>query len=140
MKTVSLHVIMLLQTLWGTVHAQNEYQTIQVNVTNIKANKGTILVGLYKNEKDFLNKTYKGTKIKANKEGVQVTFKNIEPGTYAISLYHDKDDNNEMNTFLGIPTEPYGVSNNAKGQFGPPQWEEAKFKVSGQKTIQNISL
>jgi len=140
MKTVSIIVIILLQSLWATINAQNENQMIQVNITNIKVSKGTIIIGLYKSEEGFLNKAHKATKIKATKEGGQVVFNDIEPGMYAISLYHDKDDNNELNSFLGIPIEPYGVSNNAKGQFGPPQWEKAKFLVSDKKTIQHISL
>ena len=29
--------------------------------------------------------------------------------------------------FLGIPKEPFGFSNDAKGKFGPPKWNDAVF-------------
>jgi len=140
MKTVFLLAMIIAQAIWGVINAQNNNQNIEVNISNIKTSEGTIIVGLYKNQKDFLNKAYKGKAIKPNKTGVQVVFENIEPGVYAISLYHDEDDNKKLNTFIMIPTEPYGVSNNAKGQFGPPQWEKAKFTVADKNVIQNISL
>jgi len=140
MKTVFLLALIFAQAIWATINAQNNAQRIEVNITNIQNNEGTIQVGLYKTEKDFLNKIYKGITIKPKKTGVQIVFEDIEPGIYAISLYHDEDDNKKLNTFIMIPTEPYGVSNNAKGQFGPPQWEKAKFTVADKNVIQNISI
>ena len=39
----------------------------------------------------------------------------IPPGTYAIGVYIDENDNEKLDTnFLGIPKEQYGFSNNAK--------------------------
>mgnify|MGYP005997300017 FL=1 len=32
--------------------------------------------------------------------------------------------------FLGIPKEPIGMSNNAKGFMGPPKYKDAKFNVT----------
>ena len=37
----------------------------------------------------------------------------IPPGTYAIKLHIDENENGELDTnFLGIPKEQYGISNN----------------------------
>jgi uncharacterized protein (DUF2141 family) len=30
-----------------------------------------------------------------------------------------------------MPNEPYGFSNNAKGNFGPPTWDDIKFQLEG---------
>lgn len=36
------------------------------------------------------------------------------PGTYAVKLHIDENENGELDTnFLGIPKEQYGISNNA---------------------------
>ena len=35
-------------------------------------------------------------------------------GKYAIAIYHDKNDNDEFDTFFGLPAEKYGFSKNAK--------------------------
>lgn len=51
-------------------------------------------------------------------------------GTYAVRLYHDENDNGELDTnVFGVPREAYGFSNNARGRFGPPNFEEAAFTV-----------
>ena len=69
------------------------------------------------------------------------TFKNIPKGVYAISLFHDENDNGTMDTnFVGIPKEAYGCSNNAKGFMGPPKWQDAKFEINDQVITQTITL
>jgi len=30
---------------------------------------------------------------------------------------------------MGMPNEPYGFSNDARGSFGPPSFEDASFVV-----------
>ena len=41
-----------------------------------------------------------------------------------------------MDTNLfGIPKEDYGCSNNARGFMGPPKYNDAKFQLTGNKTI-----
>ena len=37
--------------------------------------------------------------------------------------------------FLGIPKEPIGISNNAKGFMGPPKYKDAKFELKHDKTL-----
>ncbi|GAA4276219.1 DUF2141 domain-containing protein [Aquimarina mytili] len=122
------------------VFSQTSDLSIDVIIDNIKSDQGTIKIGLYKSEETFLRNPIKSISEKAKKEGIKVTFENLEEGEYAISLYHDEDDNQKLNTFFKIPTEPYGTSNNAKGKFGPPKWEDAKFKVSDTKETQHITL
>ena len=64
-----------------------------------------------------------------NKKATAI-FKNIARGMYAISVFHDKNDNKKMDTnFVGIPKEPTGMSNGAKAFFGPPKYKDAKFMV-----------
>ncbi len=140
MKTTFFTLTILLLAFSTSGFGQQNGQSISVSIDNIKSNDGTLKIGLYNNKDNFLRKPYKSISIKAKKEGVKVTFENIEDGAYAISLYHDEDDNQKMNTFFKIPTEPYGTSNNAKGRFGPPQWEDAMFIVSGKSVTQHISL
>lgn len=140
MKTLKFITILLLLLCAKTTTAQEPEHSLTVTISNIESNKGTIQVGLYNSKSSFLNTPYRSTSIQAKTGSVQVIFKNVPKGVYAISLYHDKDNNNELNTFFKIPTEPYGISNNAKGKFGPPNWEEAKFSVLDKDTAQPIQL
>lgn len=51
----------------------------------------------------------------------------------AVSAHHDKNTNDKLDKNpLGIPTEPYGFSQNPKRGFGPPSFEEALFEYPSQ--------
>jgi len=75
---------------------------------------------------------------------------NVEPGNYAMRLYLDLNQNNELDTnFIGIPTEPIGFSNNyqpkTKPAFKPAEFTlnentTAEIKVSLQQPLGNIGL
>ncbi len=57
-------------------------------------------------------------------------------GKYAVSAVYDENSNEEMDTnFMGIPTENYGFSNDARGRFGPPKLEDQLFELNENKTI-----
>ncbi len=119
----------------------NSGSTITVNVSNLKNNDGKVHVGLYNTKESFLGKQYKGEISKIDNKTCSVVFADIPKGTYAISLYHDENNNNKMDTrMFGIPKEDYGCSNNAKGFMGPPKWEDAKFQVNNEAITQDIKL
>ena len=55
-----------------------------------------------------------------------VVLKDLPEGPLAISLFQDANANGRLDmNAMGIPTEPYGFSNNASGSFGPPKFEQA---------------
>ena len=59
-----------------------------------------------------------------------MTFKDIPVGIYAVSVFHDENDNGKLDTnSFGIPNEQFGCSNNAKGFMGPSKWKNAKFEL-----------
>ncbi len=110
---------------------QQKTYDIKVEVKNAKSDEGKMFFALYDNEEDFLKKEIKGEiKVITNKTSI-ITFKNVPAGVYAVSVFHDKNDNGEMDTNgLGIPIENFGCSNDAKGFMGPPKWKNAKFELS----------
>ena len=65
----------------------------------------------------------------------------LSPGSYAIRIFHDVDGDGELGTtLLGIPSEPWGTSNNAVGSFGPPKWHAVKFEIGDEAETQSINL
>lgn len=119
----------------------NSNPDVIVNISNLNSNKGKVYVAIYNTEESFLYKGFQYLSAKIGANTCSVIFKNIPEGTYAVSMFHDENDNNKMDTnFLGIPKEDYGCSNNAKGFMGPPKWEDAKFQVSNKTVIQNIQI
>ncbi len=60
----------------------------------------------------------------------EITLTDLAYGEYAISVYHDRNDNGKLDTGLfGIPKEALGTSNDAKIRFGPPKYEDAVFML-----------
>jgi uncharacterized protein (DUF2141 family) len=52
----------------------------------------------------------------------------------AIAAYHDANANEVLDrNAIGIPSERYGFSNNARGVTGPPTFEEATIELSGEQ-------
>jgi uncharacterized protein (DUF2141 family) len=134
MKTQNQIPVLLLICLC-TSSALFAQKDLQVTVKNIKETTGTIRVGLFNNENDFLKKAVEGKVVKATANEVTIVFTNLKEGDYAVSVIHDKNENGELDSnFMGIPNEPYGFSNNAMGTFGPPSFEKAKVSVTTVKT------
>ena len=53
------------------------------------------------------------------------------PQQFAIAAFHDENGDGVLNrSVFGIPMEPYGFSNQAKGKFGPPSFEQAVLSRS----------
>ena len=71
------------------------------------------------------------TKTMVVDQKAQVVFTSLPYGWYGISLYHDENNNGEMDkNAMGIPKEAYGFSNNAKGFFGKPSYKKVMFQLN----------
>jgi len=115
--------------------------SIKVNISNIKSDKGTIHVGLYSTQTTWLRNPLYGKIAQIENGLAYVEFEGLEKGEYAISLFHDENDNEKLDTgWFGIPKEPYACSNGAKGKFGPPKWDDAVFKYDNKLVEQTIKL
>src|SRR5688572_14316142 len=95
------------------VIAQNAQSLL---IENLDKRNGKLYIGWYNQAGDF-RKPDKAVlkKIVAvtGSEAVSVLFENVPPGTYAIALFLDENDNGKIDTnFIGIPREKYGFSNN----------------------------
>jgi uncharacterized protein (DUF2141 family) len=67
----------------------------------------------------------------AEAKGVICRFGDVPEGRYAASVGHDLNGNKRVDTnFVGLPTEPWGVSNNARPTLRAPRFEEAAFTVA----------
>lgn len=79
-------------------------------------------------------------RIPARAGSTTVALDSLPAGEYAIRVMQDLDANGELNTNLvGLPLEPWGISNDALGRFGPPRWEDARFAFP-EVTTQVITL
>ena len=137
MKSIVLFIICL--SLSISVWAQNDTnKTITVSINNIKNDTGKILLGLHTAD-TFMKTEALQNKTAGIKDGkIKITFTNVAPGEYAILTLHDENNNKKMDfTPNRMPKEDYGLSNNPMS-FGPPQFSEAKFKVTTEDINLNI--
>ncbi|PQJ78637.1 DUF2141 domain-containing protein [Polaribacter porphyrae] len=123
-----------------SLQAQEGKETydLTIEISGMETDKGKVFIALYNSEKTFLksSKTTKGTNAVVKDGKAIAYFKGLKKGDYAVSLFHDENDNNKMDTkIFGIPKEPYGFSNNATGFMGPPKYKDAKFSIEANKTI-----
>jgi uncharacterized protein (DUF2141 family) len=114
--------------------AQNTNLT--VSVSGLKNNTGIVKVGLYNSEGTFLKSTYKSVTSEIKNNSATVTFVDVAKGEYGISAYQDENSNGKLDkNMMGIPSEDFACSNNAKGFMGPPAYEDAKFNINKDSKI-----
>jgi len=115
--------------------AQNVKLTVAVS--GLKNDTGIVKIGLYNSDGTFLKTTYKSLTSEIKNNQAVVTFENLPVGEYAISTYHDENINGVLDrNAMGIPSEEYAASNNAKGFMGPPLYKDAKFDVSKDSKVE----
>jgi len=74
-------------------------------------------------------------------EGAVLRFRNVTPGTYAIALLHDENDNGRADRALGMmPTEGFGFSRDARVRMGPPDFDDAAVTIGENATRLTIRM
>ncbi len=124
-----MHYLLIAAVSMASWFSPAEQASITITFKNIKKAKGQILVALRDTKGEMLD----GYIVPVTKTGsITYTIKDVKPGKYTIAAYHDINKDEELNTnFMGIPNEPYGFSNDARGTFGPPSFEDQTFTVGG---------
>jgi uncharacterized protein (DUF2141 family) len=113
---------------------------LRVVVDGLRLPGGTLLVGVYDSKE-----SYARALDRAEKDGFQndpervagialrvhggsratAVIPDLPPGTYGVIVFHDENGNGRLDkNFWGVPTEPYGFSNNAVGTLGAPSFAE----------------
>lgn len=121
--------------------AQENSGLIEVTITNIDSDTGRLYAAIYDSQDNWLSTMYAGENSLVKDGKAQVVFNNIPKGDYAISVFHDENDNQKLDmNFLGIPKETTGCSNDAKGFMGAPKWGDAVFELSSDSLQLHINL
>lgn len=125
--------------------AQSSCPGIHVKILNIKNSTGTVDCALFESPvgfpTEFLRSATNVIVIKIRETQARCDFENIPSGKYAIAVIHDQNMNGKLDTnFLGIPTEGYGFSRDAKGVSRAPSFAAASFLYTGQNLNLTIRL
>ncbi len=66
---------------------------------------------------------------------MQCVFRDLPAGEYAVSAAHDLNDNGQTDrNFVGLPTEPWAVSNNVRPTLRAPRFAESAFTLAATET------
>jgi uncharacterized protein (DUF2141 family) len=128
-----VYIVVALSLLSGGVFAD----TLSMKIDNIQDANGTIMISIG-DASAFDGKGPNALQIilPARTGSVFFTTDALPPGTWAARVLHDVNGNNEMDSnMIGIPKEPWGMSNNARGNFGPPKFEDARFELMGDTAL-----
>ncbi|WP_296704171.1 DUF2141 domain-containing protein [Algoriphagus sp.] len=127
----------------STFQSKNEGEihiTIQESLNDV----GMIQVLLFNNKEGFPSdpeKALKSISLPIKNKKAEIILKGIQPGSYAISVFHDDDKDGKIKTnALGIPIDKYGFSNNPTLLFGPPSFSRASFVVKDKPVKVEIKL
>ncbi|WP_269714321.1 DUF2141 domain-containing protein [Caulobacter sp. NIBR2454] len=113
---------------------------LTVHVAGVRAAKGEIAVTVYPDDrKRFLAPKGKLYRIRAATTApVTTVCFNVQPGAYAVAIYHDWNGDRDFNrSVIGMPTEGFGFSNDAPTKVGLPSFEAVRFVVRGDTAIRS---
>ncbi len=106
-----------------------------LKVKNFSNLNGKLVVAIYNNPKNFNSNTvnYRDTTLVVKDSIMLIKFKDIEPGSYAISLYHDENGNGKIDMggiFNLFPREGFGFSKNNFNGISEPKFNDCKFLIN----------
>jgi len=137
MKTITITFAIIISSLFSFAQENTSYN-ITVTVDNVKNNTGKVILSLHDKTTFLVAEGIQNIETKIENGKVKATFNNIDPGTYAILVLHDENENKKMDFDANrMPIESYTMSNDNLS-FGPPQFIDSKFEVSNKDLEMNI--
>jgi uncharacterized protein (DUF2141 family) len=114
---------------------------LTVTVNHVAGATGNVRVAVYNQAESFPKTIFQGLEVPAAAGTVQVVFKGLPAGDYAVSAFQDLNGNKKLDTNgLGIPIEPYGFSRGARGSNGPPVFADASFHLGEPARTESVNL
>lgn len=115
-----------------------ETGTLVMTAQGFESTDGHALVQLANSREDYEadDEGFRVARLKPADGKATTKFEDLPYGEYAIKIFHDENDNEELDIGWTGPEERYGFSNDARALMGPPDWDEAKFTLGEpEKTI-----
>ncbi len=113
--------------------ARAEGGTVTFTMNGLRNEKGAVICALFDKDEPFPRKPALavGAARAVIKGGTaSCVFSGVAPGAYAISGYHDENDNGKFDVGVFGPTEGWAASNDARGFLGP-KFKDARFEYKG---------
>jgi uncharacterized protein (DUF2141 family) len=111
---------------------------LEVVVRGFDSTSGRLAIALFDNAADFEARTNPIEKAYLTIENREARWivEQLPHGAYALLAYHDENGNGAIDFRpLGIPKEPFAVSNDAGRLLGPPRFERAQFTLQADASL-----
>jgi len=129
--------------LASPAHAQSSDAptgTLTVQVDGLDSSEGMVRAELTTAQNYDADDNVRAAALPIQKNTAHWTIDGVPHGTYAVRLYHDEDDDGELDTnMFGVPQEAFGFSNDARGSMGPPDFEESAFTLESDSLSMTIT-
>jgi len=116
---------------------------LQVELSGLRSTKGVVHLCLTSSAKRFLECKEDHTAIARTipaSRAAKLDLGPVRPGTYALLIVHDENNNGRLDMTLGIPREGFGFSNNPAMRPRPPHWDEIHFTMPPKATQQEVRI
>ncbi len=103
-----------------------------IKIENVLPAGGILRMGLYDEARypDDNSVPLASADVTAEPGETVITLHNLNPGIYAIQTFQDVNSNNKMDTsWVGLPLEPFGFSQDAVPFLSKPKFDEVKFTL-----------
>ncbi|MDA3839351.1 MAG: DUF2141 domain-containing protein [Candidatus Delongbacteria bacterium] len=127
MKLIVFIILTILNIAFSQTAPTNTLN-VKITVNSFKSNSGVARLLIFNNDEGFPGEMELAiVKAVTTIENSIATFDLIVPsGEHAVVILHDENNNNEIDTaWYGKPIEGFGVSNDPKSSFGPPDYEDS---------------
>jgi uncharacterized protein (DUF2141 family) len=115
----------------------NAQARVIAKVTGLKNDKGVCRACLFTSAASFAGEgqPFRCSTVAIRNKVSELSFHDVPPGTYAVSVFHDSNNNNKLDkNFLGIPKEGYGASGNKLPFAAAPAFKDNQFVVNANTT------
>jgi uncharacterized protein (DUF2141 family) len=113
---------------------------VEITMTGFKNADGQALVAFFLNDSGWPDpdeSIFATVSVPISDGRAVAVFDAVPAGPFAVSVFHDTDEDRELDSgALGIPSEDYGFSADARNPFGPPKFEEARLELAAGETKQ----
>jgi uncharacterized protein (DUF2141 family) len=114
---------------------------LTIEISGITPGRGQIYVAVYDRPETFptTGQQRTGQILESSGQSLVVHFKDLPPGEYAAVAFQDVNGNGKLDkNFIGMPKEPYGFSNAARGAAGPPKFSAAAVTLNPDGTTRIV--
>ena len=114
---------------------------VQVRVVNVKSDMGAVRAEICRAE-EWLKEGCAHKAVTQAVPGVTVvTLRDVEPGTWAVVVFHDKNNDGDVDTnLLGIPVEGVGFSRDPSLGLKGPSFNSAAMLIGEHGAVMDIHL